>query len=166
MTAQWIASTTWAYEPSEVREAIARYIIRVWDGSLSRHIMSIANICEGFRTPIGRYGGALAQVRTDDLASVPLAALRDKVNVDFQPGWPHTQAQIKLTFVDGRVLEATHDSGIPEQDLQEQGRRLEAKFLSLAEPVLGARAHALAAAVASLDESASLRELTRLCAPA
>src|SRR5437879_13265415 len=86
MTAQWIASTTWAYEPSEVREAIARYIIRVWDGSLSRHIMSIAYICEGFRTPIGRYGGALAQVRTDDLASVPLAALRDKFQrSDWEP---------------------------------------------------------------------------------
>ena len=28
------------------------------------------------RTPIGRYGGALAQVRTDDLAAVPLKALR------------------------------------------------------------------------------------------
>ena len=32
---------------------------------------------KGFRTPIGRYGGALAQVRTDDLAAVPLQALRD-----------------------------------------------------------------------------------------
>src|SRR5260370_206696 len=40
--------------------------------------MSIAYICEGFRTPIGRYGGALAQVRTDDLAAVPLTALREK----------------------------------------------------------------------------------------
>src|SRR6202030_1828411 len=27
------------------------------------------------RTPIGRYGGALAQVRADDLAAVPIAAL-------------------------------------------------------------------------------------------
>ena len=40
--------------------------------------MSIAYICEGVRTPIGRYGGALAQVRTDDLAAVPLTALREK----------------------------------------------------------------------------------------
>ncbi len=40
--------------------------------------MSVAYICEGFRTPIGRYGGALAQIRTDDLAAVPLAALREK----------------------------------------------------------------------------------------
>ena len=106
---------------------------------------------------------AYSEETTNDPA---LAALRDKVNVDFQPGWPHTQAQIKLTFVDGRVLEATHDSGIPEQDLPEQGRRLEAKFLSLAEPVLGARAPALVAAVASLDERATLRDLTRLCTPA
>jgi len=40
--------------------------------------MSSAFICEGTRTPIGRYGGALAQVRTDDLAAHPLAALRGK----------------------------------------------------------------------------------------
>ena len=40
--------------------------------------MSTAFICEGLRTPIGRYGGALAQVRTDDLAAHPIAALRRK----------------------------------------------------------------------------------------
>src|SRR5579863_4078853 len=33
-------------------------------------------ICQGVRTPIGRYGGALAMVRTDDLAAHPLIALR------------------------------------------------------------------------------------------
>ena len=33
-------------------------------------------ICDGVRTPIGRYGGALAQVRTDDLGAVPIRALR------------------------------------------------------------------------------------------
>jgi len=37
--------------------------------------MTDAFICDAVRTPIGRYGGALAQVRTDDLAAVPLAAL-------------------------------------------------------------------------------------------
>src|ERR1700675_4218699 len=40
--------------------------------------MSTAYICEGVRGPIGRYAGALAQVRTDDLAAVPIAALRQK----------------------------------------------------------------------------------------
>ncbi len=38
--------------------------------------MPAAFVCEGIRTPIGRYGGALAPVRTDDLAAVPLSALR------------------------------------------------------------------------------------------
>jgi 3-oxoadipyl-CoA thiolase len=37
-----------------------------------------AFICEGIRTPIGRFGGALAQVRTDDLAAIPLRALQEK----------------------------------------------------------------------------------------
>ena len=40
--------------------------------------MPNAFICEGIRTPIGRYGGVLAQVRTDDLAAIPLKALREK----------------------------------------------------------------------------------------
>jgi 3-oxoadipyl-CoA thiolase len=40
--------------------------------------MSTAFICEGIRTPIGRYGGALSQVRTDDLAAHPLKTLRQK----------------------------------------------------------------------------------------
>ena len=37
--------------------------------------MTEAFICDAIRTPIGRYGGALAQVRADDLAAVPIKAL-------------------------------------------------------------------------------------------
>lgn len=37
--------------------------------------MTDAYICDGIRTPFGRYGGSLASVRTDDLAAVPLQAL-------------------------------------------------------------------------------------------
>ena len=40
--------------------------------------MADAFICDATRTPIGRYGGALSQVRTDDLAALPLAALIDR----------------------------------------------------------------------------------------
>jgi 3-oxoadipyl-CoA thiolase len=32
-------------------------------------------ICDAARTPIGRYGGSLAKVRTDDLAAIPIKAL-------------------------------------------------------------------------------------------
>ena len=37
--------------------------------------MNDAFICDAVRTPFGRYGGALAGVRTDDLAALPIAAL-------------------------------------------------------------------------------------------
>ena len=37
--------------------------------------MTDAFICDAVRTPIGRYGGALAAVRADDLAAVPITAL-------------------------------------------------------------------------------------------
>jgi 3-oxoadipyl-CoA thiolase len=37
--------------------------------------MKHAFICDAVRTPIGRYGGALATVRADDLATAPLRAL-------------------------------------------------------------------------------------------
>jgi acetyl-CoA acyltransferase len=37
--------------------------------------VNAAFICDGIRTPIGRYGGSLAGVRADDLASQPIVAL-------------------------------------------------------------------------------------------
>ncbi|CDH01292.1 3-oxoadipyl-CoA thiolase [Xenorhabdus bovienii] len=37
--------------------------------------MTHAFICDGIRTPIGRYGGALSGLRADDLAALPLQAL-------------------------------------------------------------------------------------------
>jgi acetyl-CoA acyltransferase len=61
--------------------------------------MSTAYICEGVRTPIGRYGGALAQVRTDDLAAVPVTALRQKFD---RSDWE---------FLDEVVLGCTNQAG-------------------------------------------------------
>uniref|UniRef100_UPI0028B16FA0 acetyl-CoA C-acyltransferase n=1 Tax=Paracoccus sp. TaxID=267 RepID=UPI0028B16FA0 len=40
--------------------------------------MQDAFICDAVRTPIGRYGGALASVRADDLAALPLKALMER----------------------------------------------------------------------------------------
>ena len=37
--------------------------------------MQQAFICDAIRTPIGRYGGALSSVRTDDLGAIPIRAL-------------------------------------------------------------------------------------------
>lgn len=40
--------------------------------------MTQAFICDAIRTPIGRYGGALASVRADDLGATPLKALIER----------------------------------------------------------------------------------------
>ena len=37
-----------------------------------------AYICDAIRTPIGRYGGTLAAIRTDDLAAIPIRALMER----------------------------------------------------------------------------------------
>jgi acetyl-CoA acyltransferase len=44
----------------------------------TRTIMNQAYICDAIRTPIGRYGGALKDVRADDLGAAPLRALMER----------------------------------------------------------------------------------------
>ncbi|WP_300973062.1 3-oxoadipyl-CoA thiolase [Sphingomonas sp. LHG3406-1] len=47
--------------------------------------MTDAFICDYVRTPIGRYGGALSSIRADDLAAIPVRALKDRNgSVDWQ----------------------------------------------------------------------------------
>ncbi|MCC8193450.1 MAG: 3-oxoadipyl-CoA thiolase [Deltaproteobacteria bacterium] len=40
--------------------------------------MNQAFICDAIRTPIARYGGSLSQVRSDDLAAIPIKALMER----------------------------------------------------------------------------------------
>ena len=40
--------------------------------------MAEAFICDGVRTPIGRYGGSLSSIRTDDLGALPIKALMQR----------------------------------------------------------------------------------------
>ncbi|MCV2867079.1 3-oxoadipyl-CoA thiolase [Defluviimonas sp. WL0002] len=58
-----------------------------------------AFICDGVRTPIGRYGGALSGVRTDDLASIPIAALMVR------------HPEVDWSAVDDVILGATNQAG-------------------------------------------------------
>src|SRR5690625_3060383 len=45
---------------------------------------SDAYICDGLRTPFGRYAGSLSSVRADDLGAIPIRALMEKYpNVDW-----------------------------------------------------------------------------------
>ncbi len=58
-----------------------------------------AFVCDAVRTPIGRYGGGLASVRTDDLAAVPLRALVDR------------NAGVDWAAIDDVVLGCTNQAG-------------------------------------------------------
>jgi acetyl-CoA acyltransferase len=40
--------------------------------------MNPVYICDAIRTPIGRYGGSLSSVRTDDLGAIPIKALMQR----------------------------------------------------------------------------------------
>ena len=40
--------------------------------------MTEVYICDAIRTPVGRYGGSLSSVRTDDLATIPLTAILER----------------------------------------------------------------------------------------
>jgi 2-methylcitrate dehydratase PrpD len=115
---------------------------------------------------------ALAGVDTGGLASYSeatatdptLIALRDKVEFDFAAGRPNTVAELELELTDGSRLSTSYDSGIPATDIAEQGRRLEEKFTSLAEPILGrAKTGDLLGEISRLDSLSDVRAVVRLC---
>jgi acetyl-CoA acyltransferase len=56
-------------------------------------------VCDGIRTPVGRYGGGLAAVRTDDLAAIPIADL-----VKRNPG-------VEWTALDDVILGCANQAG-------------------------------------------------------
>jgi 3-oxoadipyl-CoA thiolase len=64
-----------------------------------------AFLVDGVRTPIGRYGGALAAVRPDDLAAHVLAALRDR------------HASVDWSAVDDVVLGCANQAGEDNRDV-------------------------------------------------
>ncbi|HEF8771403.1 3-oxoadipyl-CoA thiolase [Providencia manganoxydans] len=61
--------------------------------------MRDAFICDGVRTPIGRYGGALSSLRPDDLAVLPLKALMER------------QPQLNWSLTDDIILGCANQAG-------------------------------------------------------
>lgn len=87
-----------------------------------------------------------------------LVGLRDKVELEFRTGVPSTFAEMELLLADGSRFTAQHDAGVPATDVALQGRRLEAKFAALVDPVLGNETTAtLIAAIARLDALPDVR---------
>jgi 2-methylcitrate dehydratase PrpD len=94
-----------------------------------------------------------------------LAGLRDRLDVNFELGWPQTLAEMEIELADGRRVDARHDAGIPADNLVDQGRRLAGKFDALVEPLLGApRTRELRETVFALDDLADVGTLARLAA--
>jgi len=113
---------------------------------------------------------ALAGVDTSRLSSYSrevvadpvLVELRDKVELEFRTGIPSTLSEIELLRTDGARFTAQHDSGIPATNASRQGRRLEAKFAALVDPILGTEKTArLIADIGRLDALPDVRGLLR-----
>jgi hypothetical protein len=87
------------------------------------------------------------------------------VEFDFQNGRPNTLADLELVLTDGSRVAASYDAGVPSNDVDEQGRRIEEKFTSLAEPILGAaKTRVLIGEIGRFDGLRDLRGVMRLCA--
>ncbi|MDA8252932.1 MAG: MmgE/PrpD family protein [Rhodospirillales bacterium] len=151
------------------RENLQRLVVTI-DPRL-QGVCTIAAPCSGLETKFSvRHCAALALAGydtarldsfTDDMAlDAGVAAWRDKVEVVFAEGQPQTFARVAAMLVDGRRLEADHDSDIPDSDLLRQRRRLTSKFLGLAAPRIGERRATIATdLIGHLDAQPSLAPL-------
>ena len=89
-------------------------------------------------TLFGSDTGALASY-TDEIAhNADLVRLREKVEVIGDDSLTsRMQAEVEVELSDGRMVAGFGDCGVPADDLDEQERRLVAKFHSLVSPVFG-----------------------------
>lgn len=107
--------------------------------------------------------GRLSMYSEETAANPILVGLRDKVEFEFRHDMPSTLAELELLLTDGTSVTTRHDAGVPATDVAAQGERLEEKFASLVEPVLGAeRCQALIAQIGRVDRLADVRDMMRL----
>jgi len=96
-------------------------------------------------------------------ARADVIALREKIEVRPKPVAPHTLSEVVVHLKDGRVVRQAHDVGIPMTDLARQGAALRDKFMTLAEPVVGAaRAGKIADMCGNAGELSRVSELMDL----
>ncbi|MEM8744502.1 MAG: MmgE/PrpD family protein [Pseudomonadota bacterium] len=87
---------------------------------------------------------------------------RRRMKLDADTEIDRLKAEVTLHLKDGRTLTAGDDVGVPSADSEEQWRRLSEKFVSLANPVIGAdRAAAAVEQIASLERDADLGALMK-----
>lgn len=82
---------------------------------------------------------ALATYCEENALDPRYIAIRERIKLDTKPlqGRARHGAGITVDLADGRRLEAEHNVGIPATDVDAQQSKLESKFVSLSEPVIG-----------------------------
>lgn len=92
-----------------------------------------------------------------------LVALRDRVEVVPATERRGAGTDVSITMSDGRTVEQHVNLETPATDLERQWQRLEAKFLSLAEPAIGrAQALRLRDAIAAIESAPAIGDVVRL----
>jgi 2-methylcitrate dehydratase PrpD len=94
-----------------------------------------------------------------------LVSLRNKIQVQLI-SCSTTFTEVEIITKNGQLFTAQHDSGIPNQDIFNQRKRLENKFYGLVEPILGqTKTKSLMSVIMNLDSISSINELTHLITP-
>jgi len=114
----------------------------------------------------------LAGVSTSDIASYDetlckrrdLVALNDRMRVVGDEALARGTSEVIVSMRDGVVYREFGNVSVPSRELEEQGRRLEAKFITMAAPIVGeAHADAIRERVGDLERLDNVTELAALC---
>jgi len=151
-----------------VTQVLAHRVASLEYGDLPAGVAEIAKQCipdwvavtiQGTRDPLVEIHAE--QVAAANVHDPGLQALRDKVEVTFAPDCSLTRSEVTVELADGRVLDGSHDSGLPEKDLDRRQTKLLAKFRLLVGPVFGlGEVDDIAANILSLERQAALKHLT------
>ncbi|CCN05526.1 conserved hypothetical protein [Bordetella bronchiseptica Bbr77] len=94
------------------------------------------------------------------LADPAIAALRDRMRVEFHDDLAMMESRMLIEHHDGSAMQARHDAGVPAGSIDDEAARLQAKFHALAAPVIGAGAAGrLRDAILDLDAAPGLDAL-------
>ncbi|MDP6709554.1 MAG: MmgE/PrpD family protein [Alphaproteobacteria bacterium] len=108
----------------------------------------------------GEDTGSLETFSDENAGRPDLVRLRERVQVETVDDSPRNAAGVRVALADGRVLEGSHDVGVPTSDVADQGARILAKYHVLVDPLLGREpAEALAA---DLDRLEEIDEVSRI----
>jgi 2-methylcitrate dehydratase PrpD len=92
-----------------------------------------------------------------------LIRLRDLATLVFDENFPEAKGEVAIGTHDGQHVSANHDAGIADKDLNRQGEKLERKFQSLVEPVIGSeQSEELRGALMSFGGNQSIAEIMTL----